>query len=102
MSLVCKIFETIVASAFTITARDDAASFAYDFAPPLTRFLYESRSAGSFVVKNDFVTAAVRTPKTDADFIEVNLKHPAESAMQGIPKRFSGLTVGSWPDDQTE
>jgi CheY-like chemotaxis protein len=68
----------------------------------LTRFLDESRSARGFVVKNDFVSAAVRTPKTDANFIEINLKHAAESAMQGIPKRFSGLTVGGWPDDQTE
>jgi hypothetical protein len=27
------------------------------------------------------------------------LKHAAEPAMQGIPKRFSRLTVGGWPND---
>ena len=102
MSLVCKVFETIVARAFTIAARHTTASFTYDFTPPLARFLDESCSAGSFVVKNDFVSTTDRTPKADADFIEINLEHAAESAMQSIPKRFSRLTVGSWPDDQTK
>ena len=106
--LVGKIFETIITSALAvapwlaIALGDNATSFRDDFTPPLPRFLDESRPTGGFVVKNDFVSAAVRTPKTDANFIEINLKHVAESAMQGIPKRFSGLTIGSWPDDQTE
>ena len=85
--LVGKIFEAIVTSAlaiapqFTFALGDDAPSFTDDLTPPLTRFLDESRSTGGFVVKNDFVSAAVRPPKTDANFIEINLKHVAESAM---------------------
>src|ERR1019366_2468728 len=102
MGLVYEVFEAVVTRAFTIAVCDDATSFADDYIPPLTRFFYRSRPAGSFVVKNDFVSAAKRTPKTDADFIEVNLKHAAESAMQGIPKRFPRLTIGSWTDNQTE
>ena len=95
--LVGKIFEAIVTSAlaiaswFAIALGDNAASFRDDLTPPLTRFLDESRSAGGFVVKNDFLSAAVRTPKTDANFIEINLKHAAESAMQSISERFSRL-----------
>jgi hypothetical protein len=95
--LVGKIFKAIVTSALAIAPRfafalgDDAASFTDDLTPPLTRFLDESRSTGGFVVKNDFVSAAVRAPKTDANFIEINLKHAAESAMQSISKRFSRL-----------
>ena len=97
--MICEVSEAVVTRAFTIAVCDDAASFADDFTPPLTRFFYKSRPAGSFVVKNDFVSAANGPPKTDADFIKVNLKHTAESAMQSIPKRFSRLTVGGWPND---
>ena len=86
MGLICEVFETIVTCAFTIAVCDDAVSFTCDFDPSLTRFLDQSRTTGSFVVKNDFASAADSTAKADANFIEVNLKHAAESAMQGIPK----------------
>ena len=98
MGLVCKILEAIIARAFTIALCHDASSFTNDLAPPfrLMRFFDESCTTGSLVVKNDFVSTANRTPKTDANLVEINLKHMAKSAMQGVPKRFPRLTVG-WP-----
>ena len=97
--MICEIFKAIVASAFTIAVCHDAASFVDDLAPSLTSFFDESRSAGSFIVKNDFIAAANRAAETCANFHEVNLKHMAESAIQGVAERFPRLAVGRWSDD---
>lgn len=88
--MVGKIFETIVAGAsytafrLAIAIGNDAAGFVDDFAPSLTRFFDESCSAGRSVVEDDFVSTADGAAEADANFIEVNLKDAAESAMQGI------------------
>jgi len=85
VGLICEVFEAIVARSLAIAVCDNAACFAYDFNPPLMNFLNESRSAGSFVVKNDFISTANRPAKANGNFIEVDLKHAAKSAMQCVP-----------------
>ena len=88
--MVGKILEAIVAGAISDASRlaiaigNDAAGFVDDFAPSLTRFFDESCSAGRSVVEDDFVATADGAAQADANFIEVNLKDAAESAMQSV------------------
>lgn len=84
MRLICEVFETIVTRAFTIAVCDDVTSFTYNFTPSKMRLLDESRSTGSFIVKNDFIAAADGAAEADTNFIEINLKHAAQSAMQSV------------------
>ena len=86
VGLICEVFEAIVARSLAIAVCDNNACLAHNLDPPLINFLNQSRSAGSFVVKNDFVSTANRSAKANGNFIEVDLKHTAKSAMQCVPK----------------
>ena len=86
VSLVGEILQAVVARTFTFAGaiRNHTAGLADDFAPSLVCFLHESSTAGRLVEKNDFVSASERTAEADAYFIQVDFKHAAESAMQGV------------------
>jgi hypothetical protein len=108
MRLVGEILETIVTSAISNASRlaialgNNAASFFDDFAPLLASFFYKSCSTRCFVIKDDFIAAADTPAEADADLVQVNLKHAADSAMESVTKRFSRLACSGWPENQAK